>query len=116
AEDLYVLLLRNVRSWQEASTRIHKGTPYHMLGMAKVLQDQREAAHDYFVLAALEDALLGGSWQGGPAASMLGAQWNRDVEFDLVGQLAAKASEYSGEMEHVVVWNPELLLMADRPT
>jgi hypothetical protein len=85
-----------------------------MLGMAKVLQNDREEAHDYFVLAALEDAMLDDNWRASPAATMLNAHWNGLVEFEHVADLAQRASGYDDEQRRIVVWNPELLLMLER--
>ena len=41
---------------QLKSFRLHKGATYYNLGLTRLLQEDPDAAHDYFVLATLEDA------------------------------------------------------------
>jgi hypothetical protein len=114
AETMYARMLLLIREAQEASdSRLHKGTPYHMLGYAELLRNETVEAHEYFILAAFEDALISENWQEGPAARMLSAQWNADAEFDQVAELARLAAK-TGERARILVWNPELLLMEKR--
>ena len=107
----------DIRGLQQLkSFRLHKGATYYNLGLTRLLQEDPDAAHDYFVLATLEDALLDTNWQAGPAATMLDANWNREVELRRVAELARRARDYPKDRQHLIVWNPELLLMLERST
>jgi hypothetical protein len=123
ASIFYERLLLHVRGLQEVtSTRLHKGTPYHMLGVSKVLTQQLSDARDYFILAAFEDALISDDWRRAPAATMLApsawnnATWNADLGLASVQRLVNRAESFTDDSERkkVVVWNPELLLLIDR--
>jgi hypothetical protein len=119
AKSLFEALLLDIRAVQEGrGIRLHKGAPYHNLGVAELLQNDLDGAHDYFILAALEDALIASNWDEGAAAAMLRAYWNGDVELPRVSVLAKHAAEYDkkGDGRHALVFrNPELLLMLHRP-
>ena len=47
---------------------------------------------------------------------MLDANWNREVELRRVAELARRARDYPEDRQHLIVWNPELLLMLERST
>jgi hypothetical protein len=123
ASIFYERLLLHVRGLQGlARKRLHKGTPYHMLGVSKVMAQQLSEARDYFTLAAFEDALLSEDWRSAPAATMLApsawnlATWSSDVGLGRVQELVNRARSFGNETERewVVVSNPELLLLIDR--
>lgn len=113
ATDLYERLLLHARGVQHViNARLHKGTPYHMLGWAKLLQDDRDEARDYFVLAAFEDALIDSEgWRGAPAATTLNAHWSESAEIERVTLLVNCADQCDEDQQRILVWNPELLLM-----
>jgi hypothetical protein len=112
AQAVYARLLRRLRELQEAvQARLHKGTPYHMLGYARLFQDDPLSARDYFRLAAFEDAFKGDGWREEPAANTLTSTWRSDVELEFVASLVKRGNSMDRAFYRLYVWNPEFLML-----
>ena len=112
AEVVYARLLTRLRELQGSiEARLHKGTPYHMMGWARLLRNDQASAREYFRLAAFEDAVKGEGWPEEPAARVLEGTWGADSEFEWVTNLLGRANLLDEPLRRIYLWNPELLML-----
>ena len=120
AEQLFEALLQDLRSVQPRRGRVHKGTPYHQIGWAKLSSGDPRGAREYFVLAAIEDLIRVGGDIGvlaTPASETLAATFAFTHEsFAELRETVARALADNTSVGHLKLENPELLLLGWIPT
>jgi len=120
SEELFKALLQAIRGWQRTRGRIHKGTPYHQIGRAKLVKGELRSARAYFTYAAVEDLINNDgnveAAMGSPASQTLRVQFGyaRGSFERLAGVLPP--SDDGTRRGRLRFANPELLFLADVPT
>jgi hypothetical protein len=120
--DLFTALLAELRALQPTHGRVHKGTPYHEIGVALLTMGDRAGAERYFTFAAIEDLISTHGDAAGldtPASQTLRAVYQRETDYfeGLAAQLddlqppGVPIPENTLKLE-----NPELLFIESRRT
>jgi hypothetical protein len=120
SEELFKALLQAIRRWQRTRGRIHKGTPYHQIGRAKLVKSELSSARAYFTYAAVEDIINN---DGNVADAMASpASQTLRVQFGYVRGSFERLAEALPQRDdgtrrgRLRFANPELLFLADVPT
>jgi hypothetical protein len=113
--DLFTVLLLELRSLQPTHGRVHKGTPYHEIGVALLTMGDLTGAERYFTFAAIEDLISTNNDAAGldtPASQTLRAVYRRGRDYfeELAARLGELSSTESVENE-LKLENPELLFI-----
>jgi hypothetical protein len=119
SEELFEDLLQLRRGLQPTYGRIHKGTPFHQIGRAKLVMGQTALAREYFTYAAIEDLIRDrgdvDSAMQSPASQTLRVQfgYTRASFKRLADLIPEDDGTQSGRLKYA---NPELIVLADVDT
>jgi hypothetical protein len=115
ARDLFAALLRELRTLQATRGRVHKGTPYHQIGVSMLASGDRLGAEAYFIFATVEDLVLVQGDVGAlnsPASQTLQVQYGRGNAF--FEDLSRRLRDVRANETHEAILkleNPELLFV-----
>jgi hypothetical protein len=118
AEDLFSVLLSELRTLQPDHGRVHKGTPYHQVAWAKMVAGDPGGAKEYFTYAAIEDLIETGIPEEvpvTPATQTLAIQYGTTPQaLRQLVTLVQRAALDDTSVGRLKVQNPEILLMDER--